>query len=108
MTKEEIIKKYDMELVHMPSGRIFTEINGKNVTSNSLRTALFYGNCKYAATHVKGANMDSLFFHLVRGGKIEIPSDYDTCSKCGGTGNVGYRVDGGTCWKCNGVGYKKL
>jgi len=50
-----------------------------------------------------------LFFTAVKKGYIDIPTDYDTCSKCGGTGNVGFNVDNGTCWKCSGFGYiKKL
>ena len=38
---------------------------------------------------------------------VEMISAPDTCSKCNGSGNVGYRVAGGICFRCNGTGSLK-
>ena len=108
MTYGAIIKELDIKLICQPQGKVFYDIHGKNVKSSQLRTVLFYGKTGWIGNKAKNASFDSLFFSLVRKGKIEIPSDHDTCSKCSGTGNVGYNVDSGTCWRCHGLGYKKL
>lgn len=108
MTYLEIIKEKDIELVCQPKGRIFADIDGRDVKKSKLRSILYYGNRgAWIGNSQFESTLGSLFFSLVRKGKLEIPTDYDTCPKCGGSGNVGYNVDGGTCWRCNGVGYKK-
>ena len=34
---------------------------------------------------------------------------YETCSRCGGSGNYSYNpMNGTTCFKCNGLGYLKI
>ena len=47
-------------------------------------------------------------FHLHRLGALNLfVFGFDTCGKCGGTGNIGCQTDAGTCWKCNGIGLTK-
>jgi len=106
MTKAEIITAKNIELECMPSGKVFTTICGKDVKGLGLKTVLMYGVNGWSATRQQNASLDSLFFNLVKKGKIEVPSDYATCDKCGGSGNVGYVQDGGVCYKCQGWGYK--
>jgi DnaJ-class molecular chaperone len=106
MTKSEIIIDQNIELECMPYGKVFATILGKDVRGKGLKSVLMYADNKWIATKQQNASLDSLFFHLVKKGKIEIPSDYETCSKCGGSGNVGYNRDGGVCYKCEGWGYK--
>jgi DnaJ-class molecular chaperone len=109
MTYQEIIEDRKIELIHAPSGQKCAELGGKDVTKQNIYSVMFYnlpnGKRTYSAWSVENISFDQVFFYLVRKGKIEIPSDYDTCHKCSGTGNVGYNVDGGRCWKCEGFGY---
>ena len=107
MTKAEIIKSRNIELEVAPEGQKFNMLNGEELKTR-VKSVLWYSRNKWI-----GANgvvsLDFLFFTAVKKGYIDIPTDYDTCSKCGGTGNVGFNVDNGTCWKCSGFGYiKKL
>lgn len=106
MTKAEIILEKNIELECMPYGKVFTTVCGKDVKGLGLKSVLMYGVNGWIATKQQNASFDALFFYLVRKGKIEIPSDYETCSKCSGSGNVGYNRDGGICYKCEGFGYK--
>jgi hypothetical protein len=106
MKKSEIISLKKMEIEHAPSGKFFIEIYGKDVKKLKIRSVLFYGESGWISTSQQNANFDSLFFSLVRKGRIDIPSDFETCYKCGGSGNVGYQRDGGVCYNCEGLGYK--
>jgi DnaJ-class molecular chaperone len=106
MTKQEIIIAKNIELECMPYGKVFTTILGKDVKGLGYKSVLMYGSNSWVASKQHNASFDLLFFYLVKKGKIEVPSDYQTCDKCGGTGNVGYIQDGGICYKCQGWGYK--
>jgi DnaJ-class molecular chaperone len=108
MTKAEIIISKNIELECLPSGKVFYELNGKDCRTSKFRSVMFFGNNGYTASTSQNAGFDSLFFKLVKKGFLDIPSDYDTCYKCGGSGNVGYIQDGGTCYKCNGYGYLQI
>ena len=108
MTKAEIIIAKNIELECLPSGKIFYDLNGKDCRQAKFKSVMFFGNNGYTASRQQNAGFDSLFFKLVKKGFINMPSDYDNCSKCGGTGNVGYVQDGGTCYKCNGYGYLQI
>ena len=108
MTKNEIINDRKMQLVCMENGKVFTDIFGKNVQASQLRTILFYNSHRWVGSKTKNASLDSLFFYCVKQGRVEIPEDYETCTKCNGTGNVGHIQHSGICYKCNGFGYKKI
>lgn len=108
MTYKEIIKAMNIRLEVCDADEQIDKVYGKDVKEKNLRAILFYGNKGWIGSKNRKINFDILFFYLVRKGKIDIPSDHDTCPKCGGSGNVGYTVDAGLCWKCHGYGYKKI
>ena len=37
--------------------------------------------------------------------RITMTSDSNACTKCNGTGNLGYRLANGVCFRCNGFGF---
>jgi len=104
MTVEEIKAAYKMEYLQSSVGKSFNQLNGKPVSG--IKTVLWYSNGK-SCTSQGRLTFDKMFFHLVRTGKVERPSDIETCPKCGGSGNVGYGPDGGICYKCLGLGYQR-
>jgi len=105
LTKSEIIESRNIALEIAPEGQKFNMLMGKELKKR-VKSVLWYGGNKWIGAGGI-VSLDFLFFSAVKKGYIDIPSDYNTCSKCSGTGNVGYQVDNGTCWKCNGFGYIK-
>jgi hypothetical protein len=57
---------------------------------------------------VSAHEVKSGLFHLHRLGALNLfVFGFNSCGKCGGTGNIGCQTDAGTCWKCNGIGLTK-
>lgn len=47
--------------------------------------------------------LSEAFKHRMK--KLAINEQLNKCSRCGGTGKVGFTIDDGICYKCDGTGY---
>jgi len=77
--------------------------SGKKINTPKLRFIV-----RFNGYSVAQRTEDAAFVALHRKGKLNLfDFGFNTCSKCGGSGQVPSRIDHGTCFKCRGFGIMK-